>query len=300
MWGHLYLQAKKNNFFSWFRLYVYKGRTYESLADQSGFSSKTLQRYVHQQLEEKTPYLNLPTFLVRPYYLILDGLWFEKEFVLMIYRISGLPFIIHHSFMKKEWGFKIARDLEYLKNLGYDPDGVVSDGGTGITKALKKAFPFRPHQRCLVHVHRQASLGVGKKPKDKRLQQLKKLVDHLFLIESQETLIWWTEELLRWIRVNQDYLKEYTHDATRGRWWYTHPGVRKTIQILLNAPSQSFVFTQGHPLCPRSTNEVEGINAILSRRFSVHSGLSIKRWQLLLSWFIYFRNQHQLSKYLKN
>ncbi len=300
MWGNLHFQAKKNDFFSWFRLYVYKGRTFESLADQSGFSTKTLQRYVHYQLEKETPKLDLLISLPRPYYLVLDGLWFEKEFVLMVYCISGLPFIIHHSYMKKEWGSQITKDLEYLKELGCDPDGLVSDGGTGITKAIKKVFPFRPHQRCLVHVHRQASLGVGKRPKEKCLQRLKELINHLFLIESLEALTWWTEELLRWIRVNKDYLKENTHDAKRGRWWYTHPRVRRTIQILLNAPSQSFVFTKGHPLCPRSTNEVEGINAILSRRFTVHSGLSLIRWQSLLSWFIYFRNQHQLSKYLKN
>lgn len=121
---------------------MYKGRTFESLADQSGFSTKTLQRYVHYQLEKETPKLDLLISLPRPYYLVLDGLWFEKEFVLMVYRISGLPFIIHHSYMKKEWGSQITKDLEYLKELGCDPDGLVSDGGTGITKAIKKSFLF--------------------------------------------------------------------------------------------------------------------------------------------------------------
>jgi hypothetical protein len=74
---------------------VYKGRTFESLADQSGFSTKTLQRYVHYQLEKETPKLDLLISLPRPYYLVLDGLWFEKR--VCVDGLSHFWTTIYHS-----------------------------------------------------------------------------------------------------------------------------------------------------------------------------------------------------------
>lgn len=279
---------------------MYKGRTIESLAEQSGFSSSTLLRYVRNGLAQETPVLELPKPNFTPIYLVIDGLWFGKLFCLLIYRISGWPFIIHWSFSRREWGNHIAKDLGYIKQLGYHFDGFVTDGGTGVTKGVQKAFPSRPHQICLVHVHREASRGLGKYPKTYQLKKLKKLVDHLFLIESKEALKWWIEEVVIWTRINETYLKEVTHDPIHKKWWYTHKKVRRTIQILLSAPKTSFVFTKGHPLMPRSTNEVEGLNALLSRRFRSHTGLATHRWKQLLNWFIYFRNLYFVSQLKKN
>lgn len=42
---------------------------------------------------------------------------------------------------------------------------VVSDGGTGFTKALKKAWPKAKHQRCLFHVFCQIRRYTTSKPK---------------------------------------------------------------------------------------------------------------------------------------
>jgi len=275
---------------------VYKGRTIESLAEQSGYSASTLRRYVRERLTQYPPVLDLPQPASTPVYLIIDGLWFGTLFCLMIYRISGWPLIIHWSFSRREWGSHIAKDLEYLKQQGYQFSGFVTDGGIGVTKAVQKVFPHRPHQICLVHVHREAGRGLGKFPQSYQLQKLKRLVDHLFLIESKEALRWWINEVLEWARVNKEYLQEVTHDPIRRKWWYTHKKVRRTVRILLSAPETSFVFVKGHPLIPRSTNEVEGINALLTRRFGAHTGLADHRWKQFISWCIYFRNLYYVSK----
>jgi len=262
-------------------------------------SIKTLQRFFHKQLDQPLPRLILPIPIFSCIYLVIDGIWFGKEFVLLVYRISGWPYIIHHSFAKKEWGWHIANDLRLLRQAGYVFTGIVSDGGTGIESAVNEVYPNIPHQRCLIHLHRQASMGLGKHPRDSRLKKLKQLTDHLLLIESKEALTWWTQEILTWAQKNGDYLREKTHDEQQRKSWFTHRNARKTVRILLSAPQTSFVFVYGHPLCPRTSNEVEGLNALLRRRFVTHTGLAPKRWKRMLTWCIYFRNQHQLSKLRK-
>lgn len=231
-----------------------------------------------------------------PQYLLIDGLWFGKVFCLMLYRIHHSPFLIKARIMKKEWGSLIAKDLEDLKGQGYVFSGFITDGGTGVMKAIKKVYPHSPHQICLAHIHREARKGVGKKPKDFRLQRLKELVDHLWLIESPEALRWWKQEVANWIQVNQDYLKEYAHDDVTGRWWFTHKKVRRTVSILLKAPELSFVFLRkNHWLMPRTTNAIEGINGNVTIKWLIHRGLKRSRWEKFLLWFVYYRNRKYLS-----
>lgn len=279
-----------------FYLYVFKGRTYDSLTTTSGVSAKTLERYVNQRLTTVPPdqILPLPDPSTRVY-LLIDGLWFGKLFVLLLYRIAGEPFIIHATIAKREWGYQVEKDLRSILAKGYVITGVVSDGGKGISTAVDTVLHTIPHQICLAHVHREATRGVGKRPRDWRIKELKKLVDHLFLIESREALRWWMREVNYWLQANKEYLQEHTHDSTHHRWWYTHSKTRKTVRILLSAPKHSFKFLDGHRLMPRTTNEIEGLNSAISSKWLIHRGLQKEKWPSFLRWYIYFRNRYFMS-----
>ena len=274
--------------------YVLKGRTYVSLAQQSGISPRKLELAFHHFLDQVPPPLVLPLPAKEFQYLIYDGLWFGKKFCLMTYRIYQDPFIIATSIRKTERSTQIAQDLKQITKLGYQLDGLVSDGGTGVVTAAKKVFPFKPHQTCLAHVHRQATLGLGRRTKDYRLQRLQQLAHHLFLIESKAALTWWVGEVKIWAKLNGDYLNEYTHDNQRHRWWFTHPRARSTLRILLAAQDTSFTFLN-HPLMPKTTNGIEGIFSNLRTKWQIHRGLKRKRWANFLLWFVYFRNQQVLA-----
>lgn len=271
-----------------------KGRTYASLAQESGISPRKLELAFHAFLD-KTPLplaLPLPTREFQS--LIYDGLWFGKKFCLMTYRIYQDPLIIACSIRKTERSTQIAQDLKQIAQKGYQLDGLVSDGGTGVVTAAQKIFPFKPHQICLAHIHRQATLGLGRRSKDYRLQRLKQLANHLFLIESKAALKWWAGEVKAWAKINQAYLNEYTHDAQRHRWWFTHPRARSTLRILLSAQETSFAFLD-YPLMPKTTNGLEGIFSNLRMKWQIHRGLKRNRWANFLLWFVYFRNQQILA-----
>lgn len=287
--------ASTRRLFRWFRLYVLRGTTYVVLSEWSGIPVRTLEKTFHRYLEAHPPSLPLlPQPLTDEAYLLIDGLWFGRKTCLLLYRQSGSKIILRASFMPKEWGRLIAKDLEALKKQGYRFTVVISDGGTGIAKAILAVYGAIPHQICLAHLHRLATSAIGKKPNDERVRQLKTLADHLWLIESKEALGWWKQQLRDWVRTNWWFLHEKRRD-TQGHWWYIHTGVRKALRTILTAGESSFVFLD-HPLMPKTTNELEATIGNLSSKHVIHRGLKRERTEAFLRWFIYFYNKDILSQ----
>lgn len=227
-------------------------------------------------------------------YLLIDGLWFGRWFVLLVYRQSKDMIILRISVAGREAAGPITRDLLWLKDLGYHFSGIVSDGSRGILRAITKVFPHIPHQVCLAHMHRDAVNALGRYPKDERVRRLKQLADHLWLIESREALGWWKGELENWFILNMAFLSEYHTDET-GRWWFVHQGARKAFNLLKTIPKVSFTFLDHH-LMPKTTNELEAQFGHLGKRWLVHRGLKRERWENFLKWFVYFYNLDKLSR----
>ena len=210
----------------------------------------------------------------------------------MLYRHHNRKLLIHASFVSRERGSLIAKDLKYLKSK-YRFTGIVSDGATGIGNAILNVFGNIPHQICMAHLHRDIINAIGRFPKDQRVKELKKLADHIWLIESKEALRWWQKWLQSWEDKNRDFLDERRHIEGIG-WWFVHTGVRKANRILVSLPDTSFKFLD-HPLMPKTTNELEGSISVLSRKQNLHKGLKRERVKSFLRWFIYFYNRKILS-----
>ncbi len=299
---------KRNNsekqIFIWFKEYVLWGLTYEIISSMSGYSVAYLVEKFHPYLDQDPPGLPLvDQSVMEVSYLLIDGLWFGRWFVLMVYRQSGNLVILHISVMGREVTTKITKDLNYLNDLGYQFTGIVSDGGTGIVGAVQRAFPHVPHQICLAHMHRDVIAAIGRFPKDDRVKDLKLLADLVWLIYSKEDLKYWEKQVKNWVLKHHKFLKEKRYD-TEGNWWFIHKGIRKGTRILLRLPYQSFTFLN-HEGMPRTTNEIEAQFGHLGKRWSAHRGLKRERWTHFLNWFVYFYNQDKISasnkkKVLKN
>jgi transposase-like protein len=225
--------------------------------------------------------------------LLIDALWFGKRACVMLYRHSKKRIIIHLSFLKREYGSQIARDLKILKKK-YRFTGVVSDGGRGILTAVFKVFGHTPHQICMAHLHRDIVNAIGRFPKDERVRKLQRIANHIWLIESKEALRWWSERLQKWTSSNRDFIWEKKWDHL-GNCWYVHKGVRKAVRILVSLPDTSFKFLD-RPLMPKTTNELEGSIIVLSRKHKLHKGLKRERVNSFIKWFVYFYNQKLLSQ----
>lgn len=287
-------KRQKTNFFLLFRQYIFWGHTYEQLADQSGYSIQYLQLQFQTFFTQKPP--DLPLVDQSPLaetFLLLDGLWLKRGFILMAYRQSKNLRLLHISFIGREVATKIEKDLRHLMLLGYHFTGIVSDGGSGIVKAVGEVFPHKPHQICLAHLHRDLIVAIGRYPRKERVKELKKLADHVWLIESKEALSWWKAQVQTWVKANNSFLKEKKYDVEY-HWWYIHKGVRRAVSILQTLPETSFTFLE-HPLMPKTTNELEAQFGHLGKRWLTHRGLKTEKWESFMQWFVYFYNQDKLS-----
>lgn len=294
--GRTFLKSpfKRINYFNLFKQYVLWGLTYEILSSFSGYSIQHLVRKFHEYLEQAPPELPLLDQSDIPQtFLLIDGLWFGRWFVLMVYRQSGNLTILHISTMGREAATRIEKDLKKIKE-HYLFTGIVSDGGTGIVSAVNEVFPYTPHQICLAHLHRGIIAAIGRYSKDFRIQELKRITDHVWLIESKEALRWWKEKLNDWIKRNNSFLKEKRYDLDYN-WWHIHKGARKAVATLLELPKTSFKFLD-YPLMPKTTNEIEAQFGHLGKRWLAHRGLKRERWEYFLKWFVYFYNQEKLSQ----
>ncbi len=287
-------QIRQPDFFPLFRQYVLWGHTYGQLSDISGYSIQHLSRKFHAYLLQDPPELPLlDQSHTEEAFLLLDGLWLKRGFVLMAYRQSRNLKLLHISVVGREAASKIAKDLRHLISLGYRFTGIVSDGGTGIVKAVADVFSHRPHQICLAHLHRDVIAAIGRYPKGERVKQLKRLADHVWLIESKEALRWWQAELEKWAYGHNEFLKEKKYDLDY-HWWYIHKGVRSALSTLRSLPKTSFKFLD-HPLMPKTTNELEAQFGHLGKRWLSHRGLKTEKWEPFMRWFVYFYNQDKLS-----
>lgn len=285
---------QKPDMFSLFKQYVLWGLTYEMLSSMSGYSIPYLVEQFHILLENSPP--ELPPINqgeLEEAFLLMDGLWFTKRFVLMAYRQSRTLVLLRISVMGNERGSKIAKDLKVLK-ANYRFTGIVSDGGTGIKNAVITVFGHIPHQICLAHMHRDVIAALGRFPKDERTKDLKRLADHVWLIESRQALVWWSDQVSMWYKENRDFVHEKRWDD-QGNAWYIHKGVRRALRILVSLPTTSFKFLT-HPLMPKTTNELEAQFGHLGKRWLAHRGLKKERWEQFMLWFVYFYNQEKLSR----
>lgn len=234
-------QDSQKVLFGLFKQYVLWGLTYQILTSQSGYSIRHLEQQFHQLLQKSPPeLLPIDQSQLEVAFLLIDGLWFGRWFVLMVYRQSRNLTILRITVAGKEVSTKIEKDLKALKAI-YRFTGIVSDGGTGIKSAVVAVFGHIPHQICLAHMHRDVINALGRYPKDRRVKKLKRIADHVWLVESKEALCWWIVKLKTWIRDNKDFLRETRHIEGVG-WWYIHKGVRKAVRILVSLPDTSFKF----------------------------------------------------------
>lgn len=286
-------RESSDKLFQLFRQYVLWGDTYEQLSSISGYSIGHLVRTIHQYLATTPPELPPLPQSDTEAFLLIDGLWFGRWFVLMVYRQSKQLTILHISIGKREIATKVAKDLTTLRQQGYRFTGIVSDGQTGIVRAVRMVYGHIPHQICLAHMHRGIIAALGRYPKDFRVRELKALADHVWFIESKEAVRWWEEHVKKWAQTHWQFLIEKRRD-TDGHWWFIHKGVRRAIHALLDLPTTSFAFLS-HPLMPKTTNELEAQFGHIGHRWITHRGLKKERWESFLRWFVYFYNQEKLS-----
>lgn len=183
-----------------------------------------------------------------------------------------------------------------------EPRVVVSDGGTGFAKALRKVWPHAEHQRCIFHVFCQVKRYTTGKPKTAAGIELYMLSKDLLHITSKTDIEKLTDRFIEWMRKYNKFLSQMTYDED-GSCRPTHERLIKAQSSLVRLLKDGTMFTYLDEdllyeigKIPSTNNQIEGgVNSRLREMLRSHRGLSIERRIKAVFWWCYMHSPEPLS-----
>lgn len=181
------------------------------------------------------------------------------------------------------------------------PAVVVSDGGTGFAKALKKTWPGTRHQRCTFHVFCQVKRYTTSRPKTPAGAELYMLAKDMLHLENRADMERWVHRFIDWMEKYHDFLREVTRDEN-GQLRPTHERLLKAQNSLVRLVREGTMFTyldedllNEIDRIPATNNQIEGgVNARLRAMLRDHRGLNIERRIKAVFWWCYMHSPDPL------
>ena len=182
-----------------------------------------------------------------------------------------------------------------------EPKVVVSDGGKGFRKALKRKWPKAKHQRCVFHVFSQVKRYTTSRPNTLAGLELYALARDLFDVKSIEDSKIWVDRFTAWIVKHKRFLSEVTYDEN-GKSRPKHERLIKAEKSILRLLNDNTLFTyldeelRAEFKIPSTNNRIEGgVNACLREMLHNHRGLSVERRIKAVFWWCYMHSPKPLS-----
>lgn len=197
--------------------------------------------------------------------------------------------------------YENSRAWEALMQRIAAPAMVVSDGGPGFQKALKRVWPKAKLQRCTFHAFLQVKRYTTDRPKTIAGIEMYMIAKDLLMIKDMEQAGHWVTRLINWRIKHKTFLSEMTRDE-KGKLRPMHERLLKAERSLARLVRQNTLFTYldeslsyGEEL-PSTNNRIEGgINAQLRTMLRNHRGMSIERRIKAVFWWCYFHTPKPLS-----
>lgn len=182
------------------------------------------------------------------------------------------------------------------------PKVVVSDGGTGFNKALRKVWPKTRHQRCTFHVFCQVKRYTTSRPKTPAGNELYVLAKDMLHLENQKEIEKWVIRFVKWMQKYNKFLSQMTYDEY-GKGHPTHERLLKAQRSILRLIKEGTMFTyldeslrSEVEKIPSTNNQIEGgINAQLRAMLREHRGLSVERRIKAVFWWCYMHSPAPLA-----
>ena len=197
--------------------------------------------------------------------------------------------------------YENSRAWEALMQRIAAPAMVVSDGGHGFQKALKRVWPKAKLQRCTFHAFLQVKRYTTGRPKTIAGIELYMIAKDLLMIKDLGQAANWVTRLINWRIRHKTFLSEMTRDE-KGKLRPMHERLLKAERSLVRLVRQNTLFTYldeslsyGEEL-PSTNNRIEGgINAQLRTMLRNHREMSIERRIKAVFWWCYFHSPKPLS-----
>lgn len=224
--------------------------------------------------------------------LYVDGIYLARKACVLICCSDAhvLGWYVCRSENSRAWEALLSRIAQ--------PTVVISDGGTGFRKALKKVWPKTRLQRCVFHAFCQVRRYTTTRSKSLAGAELYDLARELLHIKDSDQAIQWTVNLQSWHGKHKAFLNELTREPN-GNFRSTHERLLKAEKSLINLIKSDTLFTYLKPfdfVCPSTNNRIEGaINAQIRAMLRNHRGMSIERRIKAVFWWCYMHTEKPLS-----
>lgn len=220
----------------------------------------------------------------------VDGIYLCRNIVILIACSDAyvLSWYLARSENSNAW--------EALLSKIAPPDMVVSDGGSGFAKAVKKCWPHTAVQRCTFHAFSQVKRCTTTRPRLQAGKELYQIAKDLLHIETLKQADLWVERFMQWCEFWSDFLADVTFK--NGKKEYTHERLRKARRSLVTLINQGTLFTYLDPRLsaeeplPATNNKIEGgTNAQLRAVLRDHRGMSLIRRTKAVYWWCYMHTE---------
>lgn len=176
------------------------------------------------------------------------------------------------------------------------PDMVVTDGGAGFTKAVRRQWPHTAVQRCTFHAFCQVKRCTTTRPNLQAGKELYQIAKDLLHIKTLKQADLWVEHFMQWCEFWSDFLADITFKD--GRKEYTHERLRKARRSLVTLINQDTLFTYLDPhlaaeeALPAMNNKIEGgVNTQLRSILRDHRGMGLMRRIKAVYWWCYMHTE---------
>lgn len=281
-------RIRPNRCFALFRKWILGSITTEDLARQKGslFSCHTLRNHFDRFLAF-SPCPQRPR-VPSNVYLKADGKYFGRWGCVVVFKTNER--VIFWDFIERENYGSYLSFLSQIKGFGYKVLGLTSDWHGSIVSAFTKAFPGKPHQRCLVHTQRFCQSLLTRNPETEAGKNLLELVHLLNGIKTpQEKKIW-----LAWLeRFEFRYASMFngrTYHQDGKHWWFTHRNLRRAFRTLRTTKEHLFFYLD-NPNLSKDTNGLEAEFKHLKQKLSVHKGLKRERKINFIRWYFFLKSE---------
>jgi hypothetical protein len=220
----------------------------------------------------------------------VDGIYLSRNIVILIACSDAhvLSWYLARSENSNAWEALLLRIAA--------PDMVITDGGSGFAKAVKKQWPHTAVQRCTFHAFCQVKRYTTSRPRLQAGRELYQIAKDLLHINTLKQADLWVEHFLQWCDFWSDFLSDTTFKD--GRKEYTHERLRKARRGLVTLINQGTLFTYLDPrlsteeALPAMNNKIEGgVNTQLRSVLRDHRGMSLVRRIKAVYWWCYMHTE---------
>lgn len=261
----------------WFERWIIEGYSVRQLSHQSGYPLMRVRRLIAYWLDR--PPRARPDLRPAEHVLIDTTYWCGRRWPFVAVMDATTHRMLAGALGVHEASSAMVTFCAQLRQQGLSPRSITTDGQPRLLAMLRHVWPHAILQRCLVHIQRQGLSWCRHRPKRADARRLRRLFQRLTEIHTPAERDRWIEDMIAW-----EGRDGWKIAALPGHGW-VFSDLKRARSLIVNALDDMFHYLDD-PGIANSTNGLEGYFGRCKQRYREHHGLSPRRWDAYIRWYL--------------